>query len=648
VANTHRLPLDILATQVVADITYMPVLLSRANFPDSAFDPTNSKRITAANTRVYQNDDQTNELAFEVVSITPDSALGAGDGECQIWISGAGWLLSSLVDTRFYVEYGSSLLSAYAAGDLYGRFNVYRPNRICSLHLEQDPSGGAPQMIDSSGSGNHYTSNGGMASNDLIAGKIGNGLEFDGVNDYLTINSALAHKSTGYSIQMWVNVPNFQDNLRLYGEGSSSSNTPLFTLGTEADGLGPELSAYIRGDNSFVSANRIKSTLPVFDGTDHLLTWVDNNGIVNVYIDGILDATDFNYTPTPLTLDSSSISALVRSSPVAFLAGAVSEFSIYNEVLSAPEIATSYNNQNNPSAFISTGAAESIGEQSETLESLVFTVLTNNLGFDFSQSVTIESSGFTVLGNDLDFDLSQSVTLEPAGFAVLGNDLGFNFSQTAALESSGFEVLGNDLGFDFSQSAALESSGFSVLSNDLGFNVRQSVALESTGFTLLGSDLGFNLSQSVTLESSGFTVLGNDLNFSSNQFLALESSDFTVLSNDLDFDLSPALTIESSGFAVLGNDLDFDLRPIFTLESSGFTVLGNDLGFNLSQTLTLESSGFTVLENDLGFDLSQSLTLESSSYSVSASDIFAGLSGVVGYLVRIRHEESVIRIRPER
>ena len=64
---------------------------------------------------------------------------------------------------------------------------VWDSNFLAVYHMAQDPSGTAPQVIDSTSNNNDATTNGAMTSADLVDGPTGKGLNLDGGDDYLDI-----------------------------------------------------------------------------------------------------------------------------------------------------------------------------------------------------------------------------------------------------------------------------------------------------------------------------------------------------------------------------------------------------------------------------------------------------------------------------
>lgn len=143
------------------------------------------------------------------------SADGITDLPIEILASGTD-LTSG--DVEFWVKV--SLLTAASVGDVIARLyydgaettiedraGVWSNNYALVMHMEQDPSGSAPQMYDSVSETNIGTSSGSMTSGDLVGGQVGSGLEFDGSDDYistplshlniLTIEAIVAGANTG-------------------------------------------------------------------------------------------------------------------------------------------------------------------------------------------------------------------------------------------------------------------------------------------------------------------------------------------------------------------------------------------------------------------------------------------------------------------
>ncbi|MCK9254149.1 MAG: DUF2341 domain-containing protein, partial [Clostridiales bacterium] len=76
---------------------------------------------------------------------------------------------------------------------------VWDANFIAVFHLNQDPTGGADCVLDSTANACHGTPVGTMTSDDLVEGPVGQALEFDGSND--AINFAIPSRLTTATVE---------------------------------------------------------------------------------------------------------------------------------------------------------------------------------------------------------------------------------------------------------------------------------------------------------------------------------------------------------------------------------------------------------------------------------------------------------------
>ena len=95
--------------------------------------------------------------------------------------------VSSSADTVLTLDYNSTNADNSANIGVTGSTpsqQVWNSNFVAVYHMAQDPSGTAPQILDSTSNANHGTSNGTMTSGDLIDAAVGKALYFDG-NSYI-------------------------------------------------------------------------------------------------------------------------------------------------------------------------------------------------------------------------------------------------------------------------------------------------------------------------------------------------------------------------------------------------------------------------------------------------------------------------------
>ena len=135
---------------------------------------------------------------------------------------------------------------------------------------------------------------------------------------------------------MWVRgLP--QNDRRIYSEGSSTNNRPLLTLGTANTGANGKLDVFIRTASGTPVSHRL-SNATVFDDEWHHVAWVDEDGSARVFVDGVLDTRNFSYDKQAMSLDISSIGAVLRSSACCQFTGDIDDFAAWDRALSAEEV----------------------------------------------------------------------------------------------------------------------------------------------------------------------------------------------------------------------------------------------------------------------------------------------------------------------
>lgn len=177
-------------------------------------------------------------------------------------------------------------------------------------HMSQDPSGSAPQLLDSTSNNNDGTSLGSMTSADLVDGKVGKAIEHDNVDDGFTIPNTgnIFDLTTSWTIEACVKAFNATSL-------GGAANPIIFKIAN--DGLNEETfnmrylaeSRYAIGlerasddvDLSAFSLTHIHNEwyhiVGVYDGTD-----------LKIYVNGVLEDTNnigsvIAYTgPAPLKI----------------------------------------------------------------------------------------------------------------------------------------------------------------------------------------------------------------------------------------------------------------------------------------------------------------------------------------------------------
>jgi hypothetical protein len=142
--------------------------------------------------------------------------------------------VASGATTELYIYYDSSQAdnTTYVGdtGDTPAQ-SVWDSNFKLVMHMAQDPNGDVADAIkDSTSNVNHGTPGGSMTSADLVDGKVGKGINFDGSNDYLTKAAASDFDLTTFTIEEIVNLTDngVSNTLFAYGSSSTTINYRLF------------------------------------------------------------------------------------------------------------------------------------------------------------------------------------------------------------------------------------------------------------------------------------------------------------------------------------------------------------------------------------------------------------------------------------
>ena len=185
----------------------------------------------------------------------------------------------------------------------------------------------------------------------VVTGIFGNAIDFQG-RDYIILENQTApinpdlplYTSSGinYSVSLWVKNNTVTDNSEIiYGEGAGFSSNPIFAFQTTADATGAIIILIRDNSGSFPSAiagSDLISNGPLFTTGYHHICWTDDNGDTELYIDGVLDTEDMDYTPTPLTLTRSYIAINFRGGfQDTIFDGSIDEVRLYNEKITQEE-----------------------------------------------------------------------------------------------------------------------------------------------------------------------------------------------------------------------------------------------------------------------------------------------------------------------
>ncbi len=267
------------------------------------------------------------EHAREVVSC--DTATKTGEVHALIPN------LSSATDTEIYIHYGDSNATDYAPSSTYGSQAVWSGYSVVQ-HLNNLTD---TTTLDSTANAKNGTK---RAINEPTeaSGKIGQGQTFDGSDDYIRVPSVNI-TSGSFSISGWIKPVNPPDYTTLAGFDGSRRIL-----------VHPSGKALAQFNGNFFSNQN--TTINSWNK----ITYVYNSGTNKeyFYINGNYDNEQAISYSTPLWSQNFYLGQYGETYYI--LIGSLDEFSVTPRVLSAAEIQTSYNNENDPSSFYTVGTEE--------------------------------------------------------------------------------------------------------------------------------------------------------------------------------------------------------------------------------------------------------------------------------------------------
>lgn len=328
---TRRIPITVPAGRTAAPLTDFPLLvaISNADLAANAQADGSDIRFTAA--------DGSTPLAHEI------EAFDAGTGALDAWVRIP--TLASASSTTIYLYYGAS--DAPAQDDVR---QTWSTDFESAWHLARNPAGTAPQADDSTVRNHDGLSRGSMAAGDLVAGLVGDAVDFDGVDDRLETDP-FDVSTGGLTLSGWVNLDSYGTDARIVTKAYDDTNR-VFELAVDATG-NVRSRLTLGGAENLVVGTGGGVTL----GAWHHVAMTWNGATIKLYVDGTEVAsqpaagTIANDAAMPVTIGG--IASVDRQ-----LDGRIDEVRVDRVGRSAAWIAASESNQRGPGSFHATGAVQ--------------------------------------------------------------------------------------------------------------------------------------------------------------------------------------------------------------------------------------------------------------------------------------------------
>jgi biopolymer transport protein ExbB len=305
----------------------------------SVVDPQIAARASADGSDIYfVAADGVSRLEHELEKWDP------GTGELVAWVKLPE--VSATVNTAFHVHYGDE-----ERAEPVNPADVWTNDFVAVWHLAADPGPGTAGDIVDSTNGNDGTAHSSMEASDLVAGQIGDALDFDGANDEIAFENPLSG-DTPHTISAWVLQRNTfsHDALVVLGNGAGNEARWFY-------------SAYFDSHVAFgFFANDEVTDLDIRGNGWTLLHWTFDGGTGNrLYVNG---APQGGLLTRAAGVDTDGNAGRIGNAPSpAFgggmnLDGQADEVRIATAVRPAEWIRTEFNNQSDPASFYTVGPEE--------------------------------------------------------------------------------------------------------------------------------------------------------------------------------------------------------------------------------------------------------------------------------------------------
>ena len=351
----YRKKITIDSTKVTDNLTNFPVLVNLSFDLDLASDAQNDGDdilFTSANgTRLNHEIERFNGY----------------NGQLVAWINIPA--LSSTTDTDIYMYYGNA-----SASNQENITATWDANYVAVWHLKEDPSGTAPQMMDSTANNHDGTSQGSWSFSDQMSGLIDGSLDFNQSTDRIHVGTfdviAGGTGNDGITLEAWFNY-NCDPDGRLISKAKKwQDNYHWWALNIEDTGSEYRLRFRLKTNGTTTVLTAPPGyTVPISQWVYAAATYAGSNMLI------YQDATQVASTSKTGTISTANnVKVAIGNQPQGAgdinFDGLITEVRVSNVARSPDWIQTSYNNQSSPFTFYSLGAEET--------QSLMPTVTTSN------------------------------------------------------------------------------------------------------------------------------------------------------------------------------------------------------------------------------------------------------------------------------
>lgn len=578
--------------------TDFPWVITEGKFPSAAVDGGASSVLNGGgNLRAYTDDTKATQLPIEVVEF-----VTGGSPSVVVWVK----IPTAETGSTIYFEADEVATTQPAVTATYGRNAVWAGDDVV-YHLEDDPSGTAPQMIDSTGNGDDLTSTGSMTSGDSVSAVVGNGVNFDGVNDRLENTSYSGGVSSNVTISVWVNPDNIIDNKYISSfEFEGAANRRALIYGYQ-DG---HVNVFNNGAYPTESATDTQMSAPA--GSFSHVVYTANGTTLRGYVDGVeivnvsanLDVTGLDYL------------AVGGSTTGNYFGGSIDEYKISSVSRAATWIETEHLNQSSPGT---------IGTSSEWEDSAGGPTYT----------LALDSASFTTTAQDADLLASRKLTAGSASYVTTAYDAALAYGRRLVAESASYATTAQDVELLANRVLSADSAGYTTTAQSADLLHNKALAADSASYQTNAQDVGLSFVRVLTAESASYTTTAQDAGLLASRVLAADTASYTTTAFDAALVYTPAggpeytLVAEQASYNTNAQDAGLKLSRILTADAAVFNATAYDAGLYANRVLTADYAQYTTTAFDAGIIKSYLLTADTANYTTTAFNADLVYSGAI-------------------
>ncbi|WOV93075.1 MAG: DUF2341 domain-containing protein [Candidatus Nitrosoabyssus spongiisocia] len=438
-------------------------------------------------------------------------------------------------------------------------------------------------------------------SNDLVSAQIGNGLNFDGVDnntgDYLDLPDleGSLFNNTDFTISAWANIDAFKSWARIvdFGNGHEQANIIFRAVQTIS-----HLEYQIHNADNVQKVAAI-DVLQI--GQWAYLTVVhESSGAATIYKDGTSHDSRSLHTSNDVNRTSNYIGR-ANNPDHFYFDGKFDEFRLSSTARSADWIATEYANQNSPSTFFTISAPE---DRRVVITSAITNTQGDNIIITFNENIiysVIPTTDFTLTGTSATISGiisdSSSITLNLSR-NLLSNEIitisytktsgGINSTQNTdiTLESFVNQPVINNILDTIAPVITLNGASTITLSINSTYNEQNATTDDGSPIVIGGDTVDTNTVGNYTITYNSVDSSGND---------AIQVNRTVVVQQTLDTSWNTRLQITIDSSQVIGNHENFTVLISINdtnLNSTTVQSAGQDIRFTTTD-------GTTLLEHEI-------------------------------------------------